>query len=163
MTALLFTGLPASDFAVYTKMNDAELGQHGAKRIIADDDGYPCRISLRRAQPGETLILLAYEHHPARSPYRAAGPIFIRQTAHQTGCYHNILPPMLADSLLSLRAYDQTGMMQYGAVATDREALAAIRAQMADQTIAYLHIHFARRGCYACRVERDETGGGLIA
>jgi transcriptional regulator len=34
------------------------------------------------------------------------------------------------------------------------EVEAMIERLFARQDVAYLHIHYARRGCYACRVDR---------
>ena len=28
-----------------------------------------------------------------------------------------------------------------------------------DQRVSFLHVHNARRGCYACRVDRADTAG----
>ena len=65
------SGLPLEPFRPLFGLGEAELAAHGAIRVTASDDGnYPCRVTLEDAAPGETLLLLNYEHHAAaaRSP-----------------------------------------------------------------------------------------------
>ena len=75
------TGLPAEEFADLFSLTDAELAARGAVRRIADDrrPGYPCRVSLTDAQPGDELLLVNYEHHPVASPYRMRFAVFVRR------------------------------------------------------------------------------------
>ncbi|MEO8101598.1 MAG: DUF1203 domain-containing protein, partial [Betaproteobacteria bacterium] len=66
------SGLPAEPFKTLFDLDDAALAARGAQRVYADDStGYPCRVSMAHAAPGEELILMSYEHQAARSPYRA--------------------------------------------------------------------------------------------
>ncbi|TAK45094.1 MAG: DUF1203 domain-containing protein, partial [Betaproteobacteria bacterium] len=39
-------------------------------------------------------------------------------------------------------------------VADGRSVEGLIRRYLEDPEVAYLHLHYARRGCYACRVDR---------
>ena len=72
----------------------------------------PCRVTLRDALPGEVSILLHWEHHAApTSPYRASGPIFVRQGATETASFVNRVPEQQRIRLLSVRAYDADGFM----------------------------------------------------
>ena len=74
------SALPLEPFAPLFDLDAAQLGARGAKRYIADRrPGYPCRVSLADAEPGERVILVPFTHHDAHSPYRASGPIFIRE------------------------------------------------------------------------------------
>ena len=115
----------------------------------------PCRISLRAARPGEVSILLHWEHHPALgSPYRASGPIFVRQGATETASFVNSLPEQQRVRLLSVRAYDAEGMMVDAEVAPGAELEALVGRFFGRPEVAYLHAHNARRGCYSCRVDR---------
>ncbi len=64
------------------------------------------------------------------------------------------LPPYLTLRPLSVRAYDDAGEMVDAEVIAGTEAEPLIRRLLAQDGVAFLHIHFARRGCYACRVDR---------
>ena len=150
-----FRGLSAEPFAPLLALGDAELEVRGMRRMIADEKpGFPCRVSLEDAEPGERLILLPFEHHPAHSPYRAAGPIFVRETARATYDRSGDLPPVLRGRRLSVRAYDREGLMVDADVVDGADVDALLARLFGRGDTDYIHIHFARRGCYACRVER---------
>jgi hypothetical protein len=148
-------GLEAGAFAHLFSMNADELGAIGARRVVADQaDAYPCRIALRRVEEGEELLLLNHAHQTdPPSPYRAAGPIFVSRSA-RTGSYRGELPPMLRDRLLSLRAYDASAFIVDAEVAEGGEVVRLIERFFADPTVAHIDAHFARRGCFAARIER---------
>ncbi|HYJ36461.1 MAG TPA: DUF1203 domain-containing protein, partial [Rhizomicrobium sp.] len=75
-----YTGLDAGQFLSLFALSDAELAARGIQRVTADKKpGFPCRVSLEDAAPGETLLLLPFEQQPAASPYRSSGPIFVRE------------------------------------------------------------------------------------
>ena len=66
MTGYRISGLPLADFAPLFGLDDAALKERGAMRVVAaNKPGYPCRVTLEDAEPGETLILLNYEHQAA--------------------------------------------------------------------------------------------------
>jgi len=142
-------------FAAWTQLSDGDLTERSARRCVADEQpGFPCRVSLHDAPIGERLILLPYAHHDVRSPYRAAGPIFVRERAERWPETVGVVPPVLRTRLLSLRAYDAQGMMLDADVIAGEAVEPRIASMLADAKIDYLHVHFARRGCYACRIER---------
>jgi hypothetical protein len=150
-----FSGLDAAQFAPLSGLGDAELASAGIRRVTADSKtGFPCRVTLEDAEPGERLLLLPFEHQPAHTPYRARGPIFVRENARQTYDRAGAVPDVLAGRLLSVRAYAQDGMM-IDADFAEGDALDPLLERLFGcPETAYAHIHFAKRGCYACRVER---------
>jgi hypothetical protein len=56
--------------------------------------------------------------------------------------------------LLSLRAFDDKGMMIDADVAPGAEAEPIIERLLGDARTAYVHAHYAKRGCFAARIER---------
>lgn len=149
------TGLFPESFRAIFSLNDAELATLGAQRAFADDStGFPCRVSLTHAAPGEELILISYAHQTARSPYQAAGPIFVRKAATVACEAVNKVPEPVRIRLLSVRAYDTTDMIVEADVVDGVEVESLIDRYFEREDVAYLHIHYARRGCYACRVDR---------
>lgn len=150
-----FLGLSAEPFAPLLTLSDGELEARGMRRMIADEKpGFPCRVSLEDAEPGERLILLPFEHQPAHSPYRAAGPIFVRETARTTYDRSGEMPPVLLGRMLSVRAYNRDGLMVDADVIDGANVETLLARQFDRADTDYVHIHFARRGCYACRVQR---------
>jgi len=104
-------GLPAQHFTHLFAMNDAQLEQHSARRVTASDRGYPCRISLTDAAVGDSVILVNYEHHSVETPYRSRFAVYVRE-GEQTFEAINEVPVQLRKRLLSLRAYDESGMLR---------------------------------------------------
>ena len=65
-------GLPVAPFTPLFDLDEQELAARGVLRRVADQQpGFPCRVSLREAQPGEAVLLLNYEHLPVPGPYRS--------------------------------------------------------------------------------------------
>lgn len=149
-----FQGLPVAPFKALFALDDGALAARGIRRLIADEKpGFPCRVSLVEAEPGERVLLLAYEHQPARSPYRASGPIFVREAA--TAPYDGTqVPEVLRPRMLSVRAYDVAGLMVDAAVEHGENIEAVLTRLFTRADTDYVHIHNAGRGCFACRAER---------
>lgn len=123
-----FVALPVENFVRLFSMNDAELAAHGAKRLVVDETpGYPCRVSLLDTPIGERVLLAPFAHHEVDSPYRAAGPIFVRETAQTAKPEINEVPLMFHHRLLSVRAYDDAGMMRGARVVEGRALKEAIQ------------------------------------
>lgn len=147
------TGLPADKFQPLFAMSDDELKRRGALRLTADGPGYPCRISLTDAAPGDELILLHYEHQDADTPFRASHAIYVRPGEERYEAVSEI-PPQLRKRLLSIRAFDARGMMLEADVADGNAVEPVIARMFGNGAVAYLHLHYARQGCYAARVDR---------
>lgn len=154
--SFVVTGLPLDEFRPLFGLSDAELAERGVQRHRADAPvGYPCRVSLTDAAEGETLLLLNYEHQPADSPFRSRHAIFVSEQAAAPATYRDEIPPSLAvRPYISLRAFDEAGMMLDGIVAPGPELAPAIERMLADDGVAYIHAHYAGRGCYAARIDR---------
>lgn len=149
------TGLPAEPFLPLYGLDDDALAARGARRVIADaHPGYPCRVSLEDAPAGAALILLNWPHLEGPTPYRGAGPIFVREGARQAFDAVNVVPPQQHTRLLSVRAYDADGWMRDADVVEGVVLEPLIARLFGDPRVQFLQVHNARRGCYACRVER---------
>jgi hypothetical protein len=153
--AFRITGLPASNFESLFGLSDAELARRGVTRVIADHaPGFPDRVELRDAAPGETLLLMNYEHQPAGNAYRASHAIFVREGAHATYDKVDEVPTVLRARMISLRAFDEHDLMVDAELADGRELEPLIERLLQRNDVAYLHAHYAKRGCYAARIER---------
>ena len=151
--------LPIKRFESILRQSDEELLSIGARRMVADEKpGYPCRVSLVDAEPGEEVLLLPFTHHDVASPYRASGPIFVRVNATTTKLQMNEIPSMLRSRLLSIRAYDSAGMMRGADIVEGNKLEEHISRMFADERVEYLHLHNARPGCYNCEVRRAYVG-----
>jgi hypothetical protein len=149
------TGLPLSQFAPLFSLTDQELAQRDAVRVVSDGrSGYPCRVSLQDTQAGESLILVNYEHLAVASPYRSRHAVYVREAATEAELDVNEVPALFRSRLLSLRAFDGKGMMKAADVAPGTAIENLIEELFADNATEYLHVHYAKPGCYAARVDR---------
>jgi hypothetical protein len=148
-------GLPLAEFQPLFPLSDDQLFQKGARRMRVDaKPGFPCRVSLEDAELGEKVILLPFAHHDVDSPYRASGPIFVRESAKGAKLADNEVPEVVSSRTMSVRAYDDKGMMVNGDVVPGREVRSRIEELFANPKVSYLHLHNAGAGCYSCKVER---------
>jgi hypothetical protein len=147
-------GLDPASFRRLHGLGDAELAAAGVQRVrVEAKPGAPCRISLDDAEVGESVLLLSHLHQPADTPYRQQGPIFVRETQRRFDAC-DVVPPALARRTLSLRGYDEAGMMVEADVCEGADAAALIGRFFANDAVAYIHAHYARRGCFAARIDR---------
>ena len=149
-------GLDPAPFRRLYGLPDGELAALGVQRHVADaKPGFPDRVELREAEPGETLLLLNYTHQPAATPYRASHAIFVREGAQQAYDATDVVPEPLRLRLISLRAFDGDHQMADADVVAGQDLEGVIERFLADPGIRYLHAHYATRGCYAARIERS--------
>jgi hypothetical protein len=64
------------------------------------------------------------------------------------------VPEVLRSRLLSVRGVDEGGMMIDADVVDGAGVERAIPRFFADERVAYLHVHNAKPGCFAARVDR---------
>ena len=153
--AFRISGLSPEPFRHLYGLSDAELAKHGVKRYVVNEaPGFPDRIEMRDAQPGETVLLVNHVSQPADTPYRASHAIFVREGAEATFDRVDEVPDVLRLRLMSLRAFDKDGMMLDADVVEGREIEGVIERFFANNDVDYIHAHNAKRGCYAGRIDR---------
>lgn len=149
------SGLSPAPFRHLFGLDEAALAAQSIRRYAVDEQpGFPCRVVLEDLPVGASALLLNYEHQPAESPYRACGPIFVCEGAEDVAIFENRVPEVMAGRVLSLRGYDAAGYIQAAEVADGRTLEEAIARLFTREDVAYLHVHYAGRGCYAGLVER---------
>ena len=148
-------GLPIEDFSHLFELDAQTLAAAGVTSCVADaPNSYPCRVTLEDASPGEELLLLSYPHLRGSTPYAAAGPIYIRRSATGTAVLRNRVADQQRRRLLSIRAYDPRDWIVAADVVAGVDLEPVIERFFGQEDVAYLHVHNARHGCYACRVDR---------
>lgn len=153
--SFVITGLPVEPFQPLFDLDASALAARGVLRMTADSKpGFPCRITLQDAEPGETVLLLNHEHLAVDTPYRSRHAIFVREAAAAPARFEGIVPAILADRLLSVRAFDAGDMMVDAEVVEGVDAAPLINRFLASPATAYLHAHSARRGCFVARIDR---------
>ena len=155
------TGLPVEQFRPLFGLPAEALAKRHIVRMTADAPvGYPCRIRLEDAAPGDTLLLLNHEYQSAETPYRGRHAIFVNETATAPGRYVDEMPRVLTvRKAISLRAFDAAGMMIDADVVPGAEVEALALKLLENPEAAYLQAHFAGRGCFAARIDRYGSAG----
>lgn len=155
MSGYRIEGLSPSPFAPLFGLSDAALAEHGAMRMaVTARPGFPCRVTLDDAAPGDTMLLINHEYQDAATPYRGRHAIFVREGAASAARFDNALPPCFAGRMLSLRAFDASGMMTDADLAEGNAIEPAITRLFDNPDVAYLHAHNAKRGCFSARIDR---------
>ncbi len=150
------SALNIEQFSHLFGQDPAFLAKHGVQRIVADNSpGYPCRVSMRDAEVGEKVLLMNYEHQPAPTPFRSSHAIFVRESASQAKLDRNEVPNMFRHRLLSVRAFDFSGMMIDADVIDGEHLESLIERMLANESVDYLHVHNAKLGCYVGLVKRS--------
>ena len=148
-------GLSPEPFRHLYGLSDKELATAGVKRYIADrNPGFPDRIEMRDGEPGETFLLINHVCQPANTPYRATHAIFVREGAERTFDRVDEVPEVMRIRLLSLRAFDEEGMMVDADVVDGMEIESLIERFFSNPKVAYIHAHNAKRGCYSGQIDR---------
>ena len=148
-------GLPASEFDHLAGASDERLRALGVQRTkITSPNSAPDRISLRDAEPGETVLLLNYEHLAVDTPYRSRHAIYVIEGEQRTFDSVNEVPDVMRRRMLSMRAFDSVGQMIDADLVDGREAESLIERLLANPKAEYVHAHYAKRGCFAARIER---------
>ena len=149
------TGLSPDAFRPLFGLSDPELAAKGARRYIADSKpGFPDRVEMRDAEPGESLLLLNYTHQPADTPYRASHAIFVIEGAKERYDQIDTVPAVMRSRTLSLRGFNKDNFLVTADLAEGVSLESAIDRFFADSNVAYIHAHYAKPGCYAARIDR---------
>lgn len=147
-------GLDFEPFRPLVGLTDEQLRANGARRVLADHSpGYPDRVELGDAKPGERLLLLNYVHQTADSPYRASHAVYVLENADQTYDKIDEVPEVLRSRMISLRSFDDEGMIVAAELCPGIDLEESIAKLMRKCGGTYLHLHYAKFGCFACRVD----------
>jgi len=85
---------------------------------------------------------------------RSSHAIFVRENAEQANPGVGVVPGVLETRLISIRAFDEQHFMLAADVVEGLRLTEVIPALLEDSRVAYLHLHNAKRGCFAARVSR---------
>ena len=150
------SGLEPTQFRHLFHLSETELASLDIHRyVVTKKPGFPCRVSLQDAEPDEVVLLLNYTHLDTATPYRASHAIFVSENAIPAELDIDQIPDSIRTRLMSARAFDGRGMM-LDADVVDGQLLEPVLRRLFDNTaVEFVHLHNAKQGCYAARVDRD--------
>lgn len=127
----------------------------GARRVTATaKPGFPCRVTLEDAEPGEEMLLLNHVSNDTPGPFRAAFAIYLRERAEAV-TFRDSLPPVFATRTISLRGFDAAGDLRAAELVAGETIDPAIRSMLERPDIAFINAHNAAPGCFAAKIVRD--------
>ncbi|NNE40267.1 MAG: DUF1203 domain-containing protein [Marinicaulis sp.] len=148
-------GLDPEQFQPLVGLSEEALAARGVVAKVADaKPGFPCRISLEDAEPGERILLFNYESHKTISPFRSSYAIYIRENAASAARYENELPPVFENRPIALRIFDKDAMLIGADMGLNGELKSKIMKIFEDPAASYIHAHNAMHGCFAAEVRR---------
>jgi hypothetical protein len=156
MTGFRCVPIPTETAARFRRTGRDDRGQSLHRRIV-DAPGFPCRHCLQLGEPGEGMLLGAYNLPHPQGVYWTPSPIFV----HERACARfeardAIAPIVTANGIVSVRSYDAAEMCLYelGQVCEGRAVGPPLMRALADPRTRFVNIHTARPGCLLCAVER---------
>ena len=154
--SFVIRGLDPLEFSSLYGLSDEALAARGVIRRTADaKPGYPCRITLEDAAPGERVLLLNHESHSAPTPYRSAYAIYVREGAHAAAIFIDQIPPALMGRPIALRLFSADGMLVGADLSLPGDDLGRrLNTHFANEAVASIHAHNAMHGCFAARITR---------
>lgn len=162
MTAFRCTPIPAETATRWRETGRDDRGNALIRRTV-DGPGFPCRHCLQLGQPGQTMLLGSYDLPRPQGVYWTPSPIFLH--ADEADCprftdQDSIAPTVLANGLVSVRAYDSDDLCLYdlGQVVDGASVAAPLARALADPRTSHVNIHTARPGCLLTAVERATPG-----
>jgi len=148
--------IPQIPQSFLTKVRTTGLDNQGqpVKRVIAEG-GEPCRDVLRRARPGEELILASFTPFSVAGPYKEFGPIFVLANASDEEVARDAFPitDYFRDQFV-IRAYSRNEEIVDAAMTQRASAESTIKRFFAKDDVAFLHVRFPTYGCFALRLDR---------
>ena len=149
-------GLDPAPYRPLFGLADHELAARGIVRmIVTEKPSFPCRVTLEDRDIGEQVLLLNHVSHDVANPYRASHAIFVTEGEIEAAEFIDEVPPVFATRTLSLRGFDDQGMMAQAVLIEPGEADEGIRRLFANPDVATIHAHNATRGCFAAKIERN--------
>lgn len=129
-------------------------------RFVSVAGGEPCRDALRRARPGEEVILASFCPYTLNGPYKEFGPVFVLAQPDPQPVRRDVLP-IAADPETSylqerfaLRAYGRNEWIVDSAFVTRDLAQETVERFLARDDVAFVQARYPGHGCFACRIER---------
>ncbi|MBI1186175.1 MAG: DUF1203 domain-containing protein [Alphaproteobacteria bacterium] len=124
-------------------------------RTVDAPSGYPCRLTLQEAKPGERVLLFRHRPFDAVTPYTEEGPIFARLDAAPAHLPPGALPDFMAQrKLLTVRRYDRAGAIAGAEVVPPEACAETIAHALEHANVDYVHVRNAGYGCFLFRADR---------
>lgn len=157
-TTIAYRIAPINPAFVQAVRSTGRDGQGQAVERHTASGGEPCRDTLRRASPGEPLILASYCPFVQAGPYKEFGPVYVLAGPAPQNEWPRSLADLCEQGYLGdqfvLRAYSAAERIVDGQVVARGGAEEVLQTMLRRPDVQCVLVRFAGYGCYACRIER---------
>ncbi|MBW4719840.1 DUF1203 domain-containing protein [Saccharothrix obliqua] len=116
--------------------------------LRGEEVGAPLRCCLRKAGPGEPVVLFRYSPAAGRGPYEELGPVFVHMLPCEGPTEVDAVPEAFRHNHRLLRAYDADGRIHRGEVAEPAVLTDRIEALLAAPAVAEVQVRSVSHGCF---------------
>lgn len=148
------------DFLQRVRAGTDDLGQAVEHHIA--EGGEPLRDCLRRARPGEAILLASFSPFGCASPYREYGPVFIAAAPQPAPTLERM--PFEGDGAylgpgFVLRAYSAQERIVDAKLTSPASFAEDLDVLFAQPEVSFVLARFTLYGCYALRLECASGAG----
>lgn len=149
-------GLKRHLFKGLFTLSTVELAEKNIVRTrIRKHDGAPCRLSFADLDPGESALLLNYQHLSDHSPFQSSHAIYVGENSSEVRLSVNEVPKVMQSRLLSVRVFDADQMMIDADVVEGTELNSVLKNKFNTHETEFIDIHYAKPGCWGGRAYRE--------
>lgn len=122
---------------------------------VDEENSFPCRRCLQDGKIGDVMLLAPYDPWLGDSPYRQPGPVFVHLNPNcEPYKPDGHLPDQLHRRLMSVRCFGADHCLVSADVVPGDKLMELSAKMMEDDKAEYIHVHNARPGCFAVRIDR---------
>ena len=155
-TPITFAPIPNAFLNRVRREGIDDLGQPVTR--VEAEGGEPCRDVLRRARPGEKLILASFTPFTKPGPYHEYGPVFVLAEGSGEEVRRDAIPAGSSNDYLreqfAVRAYSKDEKIVDATLINARDFEGTIERFFRSNDTAFLHVRFPAYGCFSCRIDR---------
>jgi Protein of unknown function (DUF1203) len=93
-------------------------------------------------------------HLPVDTPYRSSYAVYVREGAQSPYDRVDEVCEQFRSRVLSLRAFDRQHMLRDADIVGGAQVESPVERLLSNPETAYIHAHYAKRGCFAARIDR---------
>ena len=148
MSDVLFLPIDPDRLAAMRDAGEDEFGNPWTP--FAAEGWEPLRCCLRPADADERIALITYSPWTAPSPWMEAGPVFVHSGACAGYGTTGVYPAELSRDRRMINPFTHEGARAYDHitfVGPGEQQEAAVRAVLAQPSVAFVHVRSAAAGC----------------
>jgi hypothetical protein len=122
--------------------------------LHAESPGAPLRCCLRKAGPGEPVILFRYRPTAGVGPYEEVGPVFAHADPCDGPASTEEFPEAFRHAPRTLRSYTADGRIHGGETAAPEALMPTVTKLLDDPEVAEIQVRSPSHGCYLFTITR---------